>query len=558
MKKEIKYILFNLLLVLSACGKEGNSNVNSSVSNQTSSTIISSFISNSSYENNIEQINKNASNIIKAQENIAKTANNINNSQARIMKKERNRDKSFSMEGLNGEFLVSPFYDAGALIKMTSEPLSFAFATLEGLIATNNADVDINDKTFYFYNNDSPVRINYLEEYSDYVFIRYADYRMLLNSNEENTFVLSFSTGLNNEMWINYESLSVSVTYWQSDAPWYDEIDALINSFDLYNQDSISGEPLRCIKSIFEKEGNVLEAWKNEGSNILNENEYVYQYMHHHNLREMYFARYDEFLGVKDDIVIEDNKLVKINGLSKYYFLDVPSEVLEISTLTKKYESQKVYAFHLPTSVTKIEKGAFNDLGTELLFVDYLKEEISDELYNMYLESGDNIRILFKDQWTIVHDLYIPSEYYYSILDYNMFNISLKGLMYDFNKIYIFEEFLTHEDFQKYLDLMCEYCEMIINTVEDVNNILEIKVEYFDSVINSISLNADEYCFYYINENNEEVIVDNVNGALFLENDLNIKRIEKVENEDEENKEEEKDDELKEKEKEDEFVEVNK
>ena len=86
------------------------------------------------------------------------------------------------------------------------------------------------------------------------------------------------------------------------------------------------------------------------------------------------------------------------------------------------------------------------------MFVDYLKEEISDELYNMYLESGDNIRILFKDQWTIVHDLYIPSEYYYSILDYNMFNISLKGLMYDFNKIYEFEEFLTHEDFQKYLD----------------------------------------------------------------------------------------------------------
>ena len=44
MKKEIKYILFNLLLVLSACGKEGNNNVNSNVSSQTSSSIISSFI----------------------------------------------------------------------------------------------------------------------------------------------------------------------------------------------------------------------------------------------------------------------------------------------------------------------------------------------------------------------------------------------------------------------------------------------------------------------------------------------------------------------------------
>ena len=149
----------------------------------------------------------------------------------------------------------------------------------------NNADVDINDQTFYFSDNNTPVRVNYLEEYSDYVFIRYADYRMLLNSNEENTFVLSFSTGLNNEMWINYESLSVSVTYWQSDAPWYDEIDALINSFDLYNQDSISGEPLRCIKSIFEKEGNDLEAWKNEGSNILNENEYLKEV---HNWGEIY------------------------------------------------------------------------------------------------------------------------------------------------------------------------------------------------------------------------------------------------------------------------------
>ena len=98
----------------------------------------------------------------------------------------------------------------------------------------------------------------------------------------------------------------------------------------------------------------------------------------------------------------------------------------------------------------------------------------------IYLNSGDNVRILFKDQWTITHNLYIPYEYYFSILDSNLFNISLKGLMKDFNKIYEFEEFLTKEDYQKYLDLMYEYCDLIINTLEDVNHILQTKVEYFE------------------------------------------------------------------------------
>ena len=188
---------------------------------------------------------------------------------------------------------------------------------------------------------------------------------------------------------------------------------------------------------------------------------------------------------------------------------------------------------HLPTSITNIEKGALNDLGVELLFVDYLKEEISDELFNIYLESGDNIRILFKDQWTMVHNLYIPSEYYYSILDYNIFNISLKGLMNDFNKIYEFEDFLTHSDYQKYLNLMYEYCELIINTVEDVNNILKLKVEYFDNVINSIYLNKEDYYFYYLDGNNEEIIIEDVNGSVFLENNLHIKYRENIEDDEE-------------------------
>ena len=143
-----------------------------------------------------------------------------------------------------------------------------------------------------------------------------------------------------------------------------------------------------------------------------------------------------------------------------------------------------------------------------------------------------------------------------------MFNISLKGLMKDFNKIYRFEEFLTKEDYQKYLDLMYEYCDLIINTLEDLNNILQTKVEYFDSVINSIYLNANEYCFYYVNELNEEVVVDGVDGSIFLEKDLHIKKVEVIENEnnnDNENKENEKeevkDEEIKDEEvKDDEFV----
>ena len=597
MNKEIKFILFSLLLSLSACGKVGGNQTSNgpthiSSSNGTSSfNSISTNISNSSFNSSNEiinssssnekqegnvMINENASKIMKAQENISKTSDNISNAQPMSLRKER-RKKSLSHDGLNGEFLQG-YFDPGPLIKMSAEPLSFAFATLEGLIATGNASIDINDQTFYFSNNSTPIRVNYFEDHSDYVFIRYADYRMLLNSNEENTFVLSFGTGNNDSIWMNYETLTTSLTYWQSDKAWYEEIDALIDCLDEYNQDSISGEPLRYIKSIFEKENNDLDAWKENGSNILSESEYTYQYMHHHNLREMYYARYDEFLGNTDNIVIEGNKLVKINSLSKNTFLDVPSSVEEISTLTKRNEYQKVYAMHLPTSVTNIEKGALNDLNVELLFVDYTKDEISEELYNIYLNSGDNVRILFKDQWTITHDLYIPNEYYYAVLDNNMFNISLKGLMKDFNKIYEFEEFLTKEDYQKYLDLMYEYCDLIINTLEDLNNILQVKVEYFDSVINSICLDATEYCFYYINELNEEVVVDGVDGSIFLEKDLHIKKVEVIENENnndnenneeiekpneeekEENKEDVKDEEVKDEEKEevkdDEFVDV--
>ena len=108
---------------------------------------------------------------------------------------------------------------------------------------------------------------------------------------------------------------------------------------------------------------------------------------------------------------------------------------------------------------------------------------------------------------------------------------------------------------------MYEYCDLIINTLEDLNNILQVKVEYFDSVISSIYLDATEYCFYYINELNEEVVVDGVDGSIFLEKDLHIKKVEVIENEnnndnvkDEGN---EKDEEVKDEEvKDDEFGEV--
>ena len=115
----------------------------------------------------------------------------------------------------------------------------------------------------------------------------------------------------------------------------------------------------------------------------------------------------------------------------------------------------------------------------------------------------------------------------------NIFNISLKGLMNDFNKIYEFEDFLTHSDYQKYLNLMYEYCELIINTVEDVNNILKLKVEYFDNVINSIYLNKEDYYFYYLDGNNEEIIIEDVNGSVFLENNLHIKYRENIEDDEE-------------------------
>ena len=172
MKKEIKFILFSLLLSLSACGKVGgNSTPNGPTHISSSNEIINSSSSNADEESSM--INKNASKIIKAQENISKTSDIINNAQAMSLRKER-RKKSLSHDGLNGEF-VQGYFDPGPLVKMTSEPMSFAFATLEGLIATGNASIDINDQTFYFSNNSTPVRVNYFEDHSNYVFIRYAD-----------------------------------------------------------------------------------------------------------------------------------------------------------------------------------------------------------------------------------------------------------------------------------------------------------------------------------------------------------------------------------------------
>ena len=250
MKKEIKFILFSLLLSLSACGNVGGnaslpngsthisssnrtssfSSISTNISNSSSNSsneIINSSSSNEKQEGNV-MINKNASKIIKAQENISKTSDIINNAHAMSLRKEKRRVKALSSDGLNGEFLQG-YFDARPLVKMTSEPLSFAFATLEGLIATGNASIDINDQTFYFSNNSTPIRVNYFEDHSNYVFIRYADYRMLLNSDEENTFVLSFSTGNNDSIWMNYETLTTSLTYWNSDKAWQEEIDALIN-----------------------------------------------------------------------------------------------------------------------------------------------------------------------------------------------------------------------------------------------------------------------------------------------------------------------------------------
>ena len=114
---------------------------------------------------------------------------------------------------------------------------------------------------------------------------------------------------------------------------------------------------------------------------------------------------------------------------------------------------------------------------------------------------------------------------------------------------------------------MCFYRQFYLECLKNQTVYVNEKCkQYFDSVINSICLNANEYCFYYIDEMNEEVIVDGVDGRMFLENDLYIKKIEVIEDENkddnenkeetnEEEKEEEKDEEIKDEEvKDDEFV----
>lgn len=341
---------------------------------------------------------------------------------------------------------------------------------------------------------------------------------MLLSGREDNPYACSFYPGNNDSLWINYNTTQESLTYWNSSLSWDEEIDALITSLDNYNQNGISGKPLSLMKSVLEKEES-LYSWKENPSTLISDFEYNCYYLQPEILQQSFFSRHDRNCGSKDELIITDGVLSGINHLVCSNLFKIPDTVSSINNLETIYST--IYGLYVPSSVTKAEKGCLSNINVEFLFLDTLEEETDPELLENLLNGSTDIRVLFKNQWIEVEEILIPSEYHYSLYENNIAGIEIDEYLKKYESLYNFQKFLSKYDFNSLLSAYNNYIQQMITELDSKEAIEEDIKEFFEEVITEVKDENLEY--YYINEESQEIVIEEITGETFLEHEVLIK-----------------------------------
>ena len=364
-----------------------------------------------------------------------------------------------------------------AALKVSAEPLSYAFGLLESFIQQGKALEDYSGVYYFYSNSNSSIRITCFDDLDDIIAVDYYQYHMIIGTNEESSFVLSYEfDDKGNGFYIEYETPDYSLIYLNSQTGFYGEIDSLIQFFDAL--EGFSGLPLYIMKEFnTNDEGEIIplspDYDEKDPSHRLLLNDNNRGYISRGILQNAFFRLKYEFATSNNNqlSVVEDGVLLYSYGETIPYTLIVPDGVKTIGSMTPHSESGEeynderyknyYYAIYIPESVESIEKEALNEyVKTDYVFFE--STEQNKDLEDAFLAHNPDVHFLYKGEWEIICGLYLPSYYH---------NIEEADHKHNFTLMITTDDYKAQDatcEHGTYYYYACEVCEMAGSLIYEV------------------------------------------------------------------------------------------
>ena len=379
-----------------------------------------------------------------------------------------------------GDFHEYSYYGSinEAALKVSAEPLSYAFGLLESFIQQGKALEDYSGVYYFYSNSNSSIRITCFDDLDDIVAVDYYQYHMIIGTNEESSFVLSYEfDDKGNGFYIEYETPDYSLIYLNSQTGFYGEIDSLIQFFDVL--EGFSGLPLYIMKEFnTNDEGEIIPLSpnydeKNETHRLLL-NDNSRGYISRSVLQSAFFSSKYEY-AINNHVqknFIEEDTLLSSYGYSIPFALVVPDGIKTIKSMTPHDESGNelidderyknyYYAIYIPESVQKIEEDALNkNVITDYVFFE--SSEQNKDVEETFLKHNPNIHFLYKDEWEIICGLYLPSYYHH---------IEASDHKHSYTLMIVTDEYKAQDatcQHRTYYYYSCEECGMVGSLIYEV------------------------------------------------------------------------------------------
>jgi len=326
--------------------------------------------------------------------------------------------------GLSGEF--DYFYDPSndGYMKVSSEPLSYAFGLLEFFVQNGLPETDFNGKCYFNPNSflsgvDTEygyTKITILSENS--LAIDYYSYRMIIGKSGDDGYVLSYMSQTLTDyldcLRFEYMSKGNCLIYSNATKNWLEEIDLLIDLFK--DVDEVENEPFEELKYLYLKDGKEQPYKEHFDKDNLrhvvlpNYNEHEFTslgVLQSYFMNEHYYKLLD---GSWFDFIIEGGTLKYLTG-GITPMIEIPEEVNYIESLTINPERTDLetsyYGIFFKTAKIEFAKDALDRVKRiDSIFID--EEEHNEEFEDFFKASFPNIKIYYQNEWEVKCDLILP------------------------------------------------------------------------------------------------------------------------------------------------------
>lgn len=410
-------------------------------------------------------------------------------------------------------------YSAEVTSKMLNEPCSKAFMALQNLIYSGNGSYNFSGKTIKYGNFGGLIRINRFKEKQSLTLVRYGDYNVFINYDENNPYVLfinNYNYNGNIHYSINFACKNGMIYYDSISKSLSEELDIICSIFDNLDEYCDDGLAIKLYANIIEKEGN--NKWQEKVD--LDISDFEMRQLYFQRIEDLYFSRHSRLTGSEDYFEINEGKLEGITSLVTSFYLPIPDGITKIGVLKEKTKYYDISAVYIPSSVKELEKGAFEGLGVEMFFIDELRENLGEDYHEILRSSCPNARIYYKNNWDNYSGIIIPKEYYFSIYENNIDGVNIKEKVAILNKILSFSRIIPVEKYNEYLDIFNELIDNLTNNPEFINEIDSKLYAFYDEVLANTT---SEYKYWFTKvEDGKEVKVETVTGEIFVKEDLKI------------------------------------